>query len=281
MDDDVKVTTSNCTSAAERSIKIPWQPPALQSLGATAQQLFGSPSQQYLNIISILTNKTIADTGATSIFIMEGTPVKNLRPALQQLTINLPDRSKVKSTHMCNITISSLPTVLKGHIIPRLTVASLIGIRVLCEAGYLVLFTKLECNVIYKKKVILRGYKDPSTNLWTLPIKANENDIKGKVDTPHKNPPASKATKTIDLGTKSIDSTTFKRIDLAAFTHSIRTQANSIMFAHQSLCNPKISTLLKVTQHGFVQGCPNMAEGLILKYLNPSPATAKGHMKQP
>ena len=53
------------------------------------------------------------------------------------------------------------------------------------------------------------------------------------------------------------------------------------MFAHQSLCNPKISTLLKATRRGFVRGCPNMSAKLILKYLNPSPATAKGHMKQP
>jgi hypothetical protein len=53
------------------------------------------------------------------------------------------------------------------------------------------------------------------------------------------------------------------------------------MFAHQLLCNPKISTLLKATCQGFVRGCPNMLEKLILKYLNPSPATAKGHMKQP
>jgi hypothetical protein len=47
------------------------------------------------------------------------------------------------------------------------------------------------------------------------------------------------------------------------------------------LCNPKISTLLKATRKGFLKGCPNITEKLILKYLNPSPATAKGHMKRP
>jgi hypothetical protein len=51
-------------------------------------------------------------------------------------------------------------------------------------------------------------------------------------------------------------------------------------FAHQSLCNPKISTLLKAVCKRFLKGCPNLSEKLILKYLNPSPATAKGHMKQ-
>jgi hypothetical protein len=65
------------------------------------------------------------------------------------------------------------------------------------------------------------------------------------------------------------------------FTHSVRTRANAIKFAHQSLCSPKISTLLKAVRRGFLKGCPNLSDQLILKYLNPSAATAKGHMKCP
>jgi hypothetical protein len=91
-------------------------------------------------------------------------------------------------------------------------------------------------------------------------------DSKGKMGKPHKNPSA-------------VDNS--EHINLATFTHSIRNRANSVMFAHQSLRNPKISTLLKATHQEFVRGCPNMSDKLILKYLNPSPATAKGHMKQP
>jgi hypothetical protein len=75
---------------------------------------------------------------------------------------------------------------------------------------------------------------------------------------------------TMDLGTT-----------LATFTHSVKTRANAVKFSHQSLCNPKISTLLKAVRRGFLKGCPNLSEWLILKYLNPSTATAKGHMKRP
>ena len=70
-------------------------------------------------------------------------------------------------------------------------------------------------------------------------------------------------------------------VTLAAFAHSVRTCANGVKFAHQSLGNPTISTLLKAVRKGFLIGCPNLSEKLILKYLNPSPATAKGHMKRP
>jgi hypothetical protein len=70
-------------------------------------------------------------------------------------------------------------------------------------------------------------------------------------------------------------------VTLAIFTHSVQTRANGIIFAHQSLCNPKISTLLKAVRKGFLKGCPNLNSNLILKYLNPSPTTSKGHMKRP
>jgi hypothetical protein len=65
------------------------------------------------------------------------------------------------------------------------------------------------------------------------------------------------------------------------FTHTIQTKANSIKFAHQSLCSPRISTLLKAIQCGFLKGCPNLTAKGVTRYLNPSPAMAKGHMKRP
>jgi hypothetical protein len=132
---------------------------ALSIFGCHSTTIIRLSKQQYLNTIEIKTNQAIADTGATSIFIMEETPVNNLRPSSQPLTINLPDSSKAKSTHMCDITISGLPTILTGHIVLKLTIASLIGIRLLCKAGCSVVFTKSKCDVIYNEQVIFRGLR--------------------------------------------------------------------------------------------------------------------------
>jgi hypothetical protein len=137
---------------------------------------------------------------------------------------------------------------------------------------------------VYKEKVILRGFKDASTDLWTLPI-----PTKGMQTTPgyvanganyilpqpgpcegHAPHPPTEATKEAS-----------KVVNLATFTHSVRTRANKVKFAHQFMCNPKILTLLKAVRKGFLKGCPNLTKKLILKYLNPSLATAKGHMKHP
>jgi hypothetical protein len=65
-------------------------------------------------------------------------------------------------------------------------------------------------------------------------------------------------------------------VDWAAFTHFVRTGANAVKFSH-----PKISSLMKALKKGFLKGCPNLIEELVMKYLNPSPATAKGYMQHP
>jgi hypothetical protein len=150
------------------------QPALSPSLAAIARHLLGAPTPLYLNAIMIATLQAIADTGATSIFILEGKPVKNIWPATKQLTLNLPNGSQVKLIHLCNISIQGLPFMLTGHIVPRLSIESLIGICVLCKVGYKVVLTKNYCNVIYNNKVILQWKKDPSTNLWALTLNASE-----------------------------------------------------------------------------------------------------------
>ena len=264
-DDERTVVTSN--RHRDRSI-VPVTMPRPHSFVAAAHHLFGTPSHESLNAITIDAQQAIADTGATSIFIMDGVDVDNKRVATNPITINLPDGRQVKSSHVCDFIIPGLPSRLVGHVVPGLAVASLVGIRPLCKAGCKVVFDDETCDVIFNGNVILRGLKDPSTDLWTLPIRT------AKMWTDHDSTvvPAKASTKGDNV---------HPGVDLATFTHSVRTRGNGVKFAHQSLCNPKISTLLKAVRRGFLRGCPNMSEKLILKYLNPSPATAKGHMKRP
>jgi hypothetical protein len=158
-DDNITTVTSNCTHHWPTPQQV-WPLTAM-----AARTLFGSPMPQYLNALTIATNQAVADMGATSIFIMEGADVNNKRPTTVPLTINLPDGKWVQSTHVCDIRIPGLPTVLTGHIVPSLRIAFLIGIRPLCKAGCKVIFNNKKCNVVFDGVVILRGLKDPSTNL--------------------------------------------------------------------------------------------------------------------
>ena len=121
-------------------------------------------------MLTIAANKAISDTGGTTIFIMNKGKVNNKRVTTKPLKINLPDGTRIWSTHVCDIKIPGLPKLLTGHIVPSLKIASLIGIQLLCKAGCKVMFDNNKCEVWYNGKVILAGTKDPATNLWTLPI---------------------------------------------------------------------------------------------------------------
>jgi hypothetical protein len=68
---------------------------------------------------------------------------------------------------------------------------------------------------------------------------------------------------------------------LASFLYHRTTKTNAVKFMHQSLCNPPITSLLKAINTGFLRGAPHLNAKSICKYLMPSPATSKGHMKHP
>ncbi len=105
---------------------------------------------------------------------MDSTPVINKWPTTRPLQVALVDGCQVMSTHMCDIQINGLPMTLTGHIIPNLSIASPFGIQILMEAGCDVTFTKGDCIVKYNGKIILRDEKDPSTDLWTLPLGSHD-----------------------------------------------------------------------------------------------------------
>ncbi len=144
---------------------------------------------------------------------------------------------------------------------PDLTVASLVGIRILCKMGCTVLFTDTVCYVKYQGKVILMGYKDPSTDLWVVPITPDAiNQQKLRTSQGHDLVSAqSRAGRCMARTPQFPASTTpqAKIVDVAMSTHSVQTRANSVKFYQQSLCNPKISSLIKALRKGFLKGCPN------------------------
>jgi hypothetical protein len=90
-DNDMTVVTSNCTRPIDVSHTLATKPAMWHTLAAMARHVFDTPTPQYLNATSIMASQVIANTEATSIFIMGGTPVKGMCLAIKQWTINLPD----------------------------------------------------------------------------------------------------------------------------------------------------------------------------------------------
>ena len=214
----------------------------------------------------INSSHAIADTGATSLFLTKGAPCLNKRRTQTPISVTLPDGRKITSSHVCDIRIPGLPTVLTGHIMPDMTTASLFGIRILCKAGCKVVFDDEKCQVFYKNNIILTGFKDPASDLWTLPIVPDDSP-RTTLD----------ATRQSSPGPCLSDAPS----EFASFSYHRTTQENNVKFMHQSLCNPPKSSLLTAIRRGFLRGAPHLNLRSVAKYLPPSMATAKGHLKRP
>ena len=105
--------------------------------------------------IKIAVDMAVADAGATGHFVLPGTPVIDVLPTSNPISINLPDGSVIKSTHTCRINIPWLPeSATRAHIVPGLAHTSLISIAVLCDAGCKVTYDDDECKVYFKGKVV-------------------------------------------------------------------------------------------------------------------------------
>ena len=91
--------------------------------------------------------------------------------------------------------------------------------------------------------------KDPMADLWTLPIVGST----GKTS-PMNTCDEQNITTCDEPNITHDEQDTFVNLHeefmkgaskFGLFSHTIRTKANSIKFAHQSMCSPKIMTLLK------------------------------------
>ena len=83
-------------------------------------------------------------------------------------------------------------------------------------------------------------------DLWTLPIgpqneQAKKTIVEQKGVPPALRPVGQSPKKSITLPSDAHDGA--NQVDI--FTHSVKARANAVKFAHQALCNLKISTLLK------------------------------------
>eukprot|EP00804_Cyclotella_cryptica_P022284 CCRYP_018108-RA/>CCRYP_018108-RA protein AED:0.45 eAED:0.45 QI:0/-1/0/1/-1/1/1/0/170 len=63
--------------------------------------------------------------------------------------------------------------------------------------------------------------------------------------------------------------------------YTLPSKQQQLKYMHQAFFSPPIATLLKAINNNQLQGFPLMKADLVQKYLAPSPATSKGHVKRP
>ena len=204
--------------------------------------------------IRIGVDYVIADAGATGHFLLPEAPVVNKSETTNPLTIHLPGGDTLSSTNTCDVDIPCLPKkARRAHIVPGLAHSSLISIKVLCEHGCTVLYKGDHCKV-YEGKLIWRSVKEPTTNLWVLPLKHDGLPITTKKER-------------------------VRPRHTANNIHHLTSRETLVRFLHQCLFSPPKRTMVKAVENNQLATWPITADA-VKKYLpDNSPATDKGSMK--
>ena len=152
----------------------------------------------------------------------------------------------------CQLNLPQLPlTAREAHLIPGLTHSSLISIGKLCDSGCTAIFDAQQVSIRKNNETPLIGSRDHTNGLWRLPLQITTTV-----------PP------TIDA---------HEAYNNAHQTQSIPALIN---YLHAAAFSPATSTWLQAIQKGFFSTWPGLTTTAVKKYLQPSEATAKGHLDQ-
>ncbi|KAL7462118.1 hypothetical protein ACHAXS_005381 [Conticribra weissflogii] len=158
--------------------------------------------------------------------------------------------------HTCHLDIPWLPPqATEAHIVQGLAHTSLISIKQLCNHGCIVTNDALACRVYYNHCLVWIGQREPKTGLWVLPLQ-------------RKTPPSTISTTTSPT-THSVNS-----------AYTMTSKASLLCYLHQCAFSPTIVTWTKAIDNGQFISWPGLTSAAVRKYLPPSPANDKGHMKR-
>ena len=183
--------------------------------------------------INIAVDMAVADSGATGHFILPGTTVSNMKISKKPLPINLPDGTRLKSTHTCEIIAPMLPKeAIQAHVVPGMAHTSLISMKILTDAGCKVVYDAHECRVYFREKIVWTGVKEPTTGLWVLPIitSGETSSQEGNDDELLK----------LQLRTKE---------HVSANAYAMTSKEALIRYLHQCLFSPTKKTLVKAIEN--------------------------------
>eukprot|EP00804_Cyclotella_cryptica_P019523 CCRYP_006659-RA/>CCRYP_006659-RA protein AED:0.42 eAED:0.40 QI:0/0/0/0.5/1/1/2/0/378 len=204
--------------------------------------------------ISLGTDEAIADSWATTHFLLPNVTISNKRKAAHPLNITLPDGEVIQSTHVGNLNLPGLgDAATLAHVVPGLAHSSLLSIKQLCNNGCHVLFTKQDCKVYHKAELMLVGKRHPATGLWVVPT--NSHPISTT-------PPSAFAS------------------HAAHNAYQTTSKAKLIQYLQQCAFSSPPSTWIKAINNNQFATWPGLIADAVRRYLPDSTATAKGHMKK-
>jgi hypothetical protein len=189
------------------------------------------------------------DSGCTGHFLLVNAPCLNKVKSRTPLTVRLPNRATMESSHTAELDILELNAAAsKSHVFPGMANHSLLSVGQLCDEGYIVTFKNASVTVCNSQKSqILSGPRDLDTGLWPINLRQDNQQIHQPV---------------------------------ANNVYELRNTGTLVHYLHKALFSPTKSALLQAVKNGHLITWPGLTEDAIHKHLKLTPDTAMGHMNQ-
>jgi hypothetical protein len=169
----------------------------------------------------------------------------------------------VQSTHTCTLDLPNLPAGARAaHIITGLASHSLLSVVTMCNAGCTVTFTKINCTITYRGRMIICGHKCTHTGLWMIRLRAHGSQAENPPGSIDHTPPT--AAPTFAIAT-NVDATSFAA-EYARYIHQFMCSSPSVTLLRALDCSEELTTI------------PGLTPALIKNHVPCSTATDKGHM---
>jgi hypothetical protein len=187
------------------------------------------------------------DSGCTSNFLSAAAPCSNKQAAHVPINVNMPNGTKIQSSHICNLLLTYLPPQARqAHILPGLVHNSLISVGQLCDNDCSLTFTQDQVTVSKNGKHLMYGARDPKSRLWRVNLKQK-------------------------FETENVQ---------CNHAHANNNQKDLINYFHAACFSPVKSTWTMAIKNGNFSSWPGLTEHAVEKHLSKSTSTTKGHLNQ-
>jgi hypothetical protein len=203
------------------------------------------------------TTKIAVDSGASShYFKKSNAPCNNITPALNPISVRLPNKSTMQNTHEGYMNVPHLPPeACKAYLFDDMQ-SSLISVGQICQAGCTVKFDAHHVTIRKDDMIILKGQRDPTSGLYHVNLLSKQAPTAHPSDTGH----------------------SYYGYALSAI--AAETIGERIAFLHACAGSPALSSFKSAIQAGYYTTWPELTAARVQKYLLASAATIKGHLDQ-
>ena len=211
-------------------------------------------------------NMAILDSGTTLNLNKQSNGLQLTGPSAIDIAVTMGKTST--TTHTALLPMSQLRMAARTtHILPTLTLTSLMSMKALADNGYVTIFhprykgvTVYDANDVLisaQQEALLRGYRDQH-GLWRIPL----------VD------------KTQNVNTQTIALNRPAPTTIVNNVYEWPSTGKVVVFHHASLGFPTKTTLLSATQNNFLASFPGLTTDSVNKFYPKTDETPKDHMQQ-